>query len=160
MRHVIGFLLGILVTAALLFGTGWATQGAVLGAANLIAPVNQSQVLVALGAIAAAGLVLGLVLVARLSPLTVFVPSIVLLAWTVVYVLDVGRAMNLAPVAENLQQDLVRAGRGMQTLLASGIYLMMGIALFIPVLMPSRWAGPERDDSDFDDDNREQSPYY
>ncbi|MEV5410345.1 hypothetical protein AB0K60_16090 [Thermopolyspora sp. NPDC052614] len=159
MRHVFGFLLGILVTAALLFGTGWATQGAVQGAANLIAPVNQTQVLVALGAIAATGLVLGLVLVARLSPLTVFVPSIVLLAWTVVYVLDVTRAMNLAPVAGNLQQDLVRAGRGMQTLLASGIYLMLGIALFIPVLMPSRWAGPEHDDDDFDD-NREQSGYY
>lgn len=158
MRHVIGFLIGILVTAALLFGTGWGIQGAVQGAANAVAPVNQSQVLIGLGVLAAVGLVLGLVLIARMSPLTVFIPSIALLAWTVVYVLDVNRAMNLAPVAENLQQDLIRSGRGMQTLLASGVYLMLGIALFIPVLMPSRWAGPDRDDADFDE-NPDQSYY-
>lgn len=157
MRHFFGFLLGILVTAALLLGTGWATQGAVVGTTNVIAPVNEGQILVALGVIAAVGLVLGLLLVARMSPLLVFVPSIVLLAWTVVYVLDVSQAMNLAPVAENLHQDLIKAGRGMQTLLASGIYLMMGIALFIPVLMPSRWVGPDPDD-DFDES--QDQPYY
>lgn len=158
MRHVIGFLLGIFVTAALLFGTGWAAQGAVLGATTLVAPVNEGKIMAALGAMAAVGLVFGLVMVARLSPLTVFVPSITLLAWTVVYILDVPRALNLAPVASNLHEDLVRAGQGMQTLLAAGVYLLLGIALFIPVLMPSRWAGPDRDDTDFDESH--ERSYY
>jgi hypothetical protein len=155
MRHVIGFLLGIVVTAALLFGTGWAAQGAVLGATTLVAPVNEGKIMAAMAAV---GLVFGLVMVARLSPLTVFVPSITLLAWTVVYVLDVPRALNLAPVASNLHEDLVRAGQGMQTLLAAGVYLLLGIALFIPVLMPSRWAGPDRDDTDFDESH--ERSYY
>jgi hypothetical protein len=150
MRHVFGFLFGILVTLVLLLGTGWAAQGVVQRPAGAVSLLDHTQVLVALGVMAVVGLVLGLVLVARMSPLAVFVPSLVLLAWTVVYVLDVNRAMSLAPIAPGLQPDLVRAGQGMQAMLSSGIYLMIGIALFLPVLMPSRWTGPERDDDDYD----------
>jgi len=151
MRHVFGFLFGILVTVVLLLGTGWATQGALQRPADAMSLLDHTQVLVGLGTMAVTGLVLGLVLAARLSPLAVFVPSLVLLAWTVVYVLDVNRAMSLVPDAPGLQPDLIRAGQGMQALLSSGVYLMMGIALFIPVLMPSRWTGPDQDDDDFEE---------
>lgn len=157
MRHVFGLLLGVVLTAVLLAGTGWGYQGVVQEAADAAALTDRHEALAALGAMAGTGLVLGLVLVARISPLAVFVPSLVLLAWTVVYVLDVNRALSLAPVAADLHHELIRAGRGMQTLLTSGVYLLMGIALFIPVLMPSRWAGPD-DDDDFDD-NRDQGYY-
>ena len=52
---------------------------------------------IALGAMAAVGLVVGLVVAGRVSPLATFVPSMVLLAWTVVYSLDMNRAMSLIP---------------------------------------------------------------
>jgi hypothetical protein len=151
MRHVFGLLGGILLTAALLLGTGWAGQGIAQQAVGQSALLERPQALIGLGVMAVAGLLVGLVLATRVSPLAVFVPSIVLLAWTVVYVLDVNRAMSLAPVAASLPQDVIRAGHGMRSLLASGVYLMMGIALFVPVLMPSRWAGPEDEDDDYDE---------
>lgn len=151
MRHVFGFVFGFLVAGILLLGTGWATQGAVRRPEDAVALLGHTPVLVGLGAMGAVGLVFGLVLAGRVSPMAVFVPSIVLLCWTVVYVLDVDRALSLVPDAPGLPPDLLRAGQGMQTLLTSGVYAMMGIALFIPVLMPSRWARPEHDDDDFEE---------
>jgi hypothetical protein len=159
MRHVLGFVIGVVVAAVILFGTGWASQDVVRGAVSGVAPVSNGRILVGLGVMALAGLVLGLVLVGRISPLAAFVPSMVLLAWTVVYALDVTRAMNLAPVGPALQQDLAQAGRGMVSLLASGVFAMLGVALFIPVLMPSRWAAPPKNDADEFEETPDQAYY-
>ncbi|GGO23062.1 hypothetical protein GCM10010116_46530 [Microbispora rosea subsp. aerata] len=148
MRHFFGLLLGVVVAAALLLGGGWASQEAVRGAAQSIDPARDTRMLIALGVMAAVGLLLGLVLVARVSPLAAFVPSMALLAWTVVYVLDVSRAASLVPTGSSVHAELLQAGRGMLTLLSTGVYGMLGIALFLPVLMPSRWAGPERDEEE------------
>ena len=93
-------------------------------------------------------IVQGLVLVGRVSPLAAFIPSLVLLAWTVVYVLDVSRAAELAPTGPIGQVDLAQSGRGMLSLLSTGVFGMLGVALFVPVLMPSRWAGPVRDEEE------------
>ncbi|MEW9529309.1 hypothetical protein [Microbispora sp. NPDC049125] len=146
MRHFFGLLLGVVVAAALLVGGGWASQEAVRGAAQSIDPVKDGRVLLAIGVMALVGVLLGLILVGRVSPLATFIPSMALLAWTVVYVLDVSRAVSLAPTGPSIQQELVQAGRGMLTLLSTGVYGLIGVALFIPVLMPSRWAGRQRDD--------------
>src|SRR3954453_18417330 len=97
MRHFFGLLLGVVVAAALLVGGGWASQEAVRGAAQSIDPVKDGRGLVAIGVIALVGVLLGLILVGRVSPLATFIPSMALLAWTVVYVLDVSRAVSLAP---------------------------------------------------------------
>jgi hypothetical protein len=45
-----------------------------------------------------------------------------------------------------VQAELLQAGRGMLTLLSTGVYGLLGVALFLPVLMPSRWARPEPDE--------------
>lgn len=148
MRHFFGLLLGVVVTAAVLLGGGWASQEAVRGAVQSVDPVKDSRMLIAIGVMVAVGLLLGLVLVSGVSPIATFVPSMVLLAWTVVYVLDVSRAADLAPSGAAVQQELAQAGRGMLTLVSNGIYAMLGVALFLPVLMPSRWARPPRDDED------------
>ncbi|WP_248959175.1 hypothetical protein [Sphaerisporangium perillae] len=149
MRHFLGLLLGVVVTAVLLAGTGWASQdaarGVVSGVAATIDPARDTKALVGLGAMLAAGLILGLVVAGRVSPLATFVPSMVLLAWTVIYTLDVNRALSLAPTDPSMHPMIVQAGKGMQDLLAKGVFAMLGIALFIPVLMPSRWAGRRRD---------------
>ncbi|WP_433225183.1 hypothetical protein [Microtetraspora malaysiensis] len=149
MRHFFGLLIGVLLTAALLFGAGWAAPELVRGAQILkVSPSGDGRMLIALGVVAAVGLLLGLVLVCRTSPLAAFVPSIVLLAWTVVYALDVPRALDLAPTATSLQAEVAQAGQGMVALLSTGVYGALGVALFLPVLMPSRWASPLRDEED------------
>ncbi|MFC7383276.1 hypothetical protein [Sphaerisporangium rhizosphaerae] len=155
-RHFLGLLLGVVVTAVLLAGTGWASQDAARSmAAGAVDPVRDTPALVGLGAMLVAGLVLGLVVATRVSPLATFVPSMVLLAWTVIYTLDVHRALGLAPTAPSMHPMVVQAGKGMQDLLGKGVFAMLGIALFIPVLMPSRWAGRRRD---LDDGYEEETP--
>src|SRR5262245_32780060 len=126
MRHVFGLFVGIVVAAAVLFGGGWAAQEALTKAAQNVDPIKDGRLLLALGAMIVVGLLVGLVLVGRLSPLAAFVPSMVLLAWTVVYALDVTRAADLAPAGASLQKDLAQAGQGMLTLLFSGVYALLG----------------------------------
>ena len=153
MRHFFGLVLGVIVAAALLLGGGWASQETVRGAAQNLDPAKDSRMLIAIGVMAVVGLLLALVLVGRVSPLATFIPSMVLLAWTVVYVLDVSRAAGLAPTGTSVQADLAQAGRGMLNLLSTGVYGLLGVALFIPVLMPSRWAGPVRDEEEEYEEN-------
>jgi hypothetical protein len=159
MRHVLGLVIGAVVTAVVLFGSGWASQDAVRGAVTVVAPVGNSHTLIGLGVMAVVGLVVGLVLAGRISPLAAFVPSMVLLAWTVVYALDVTRAMDLAPAGASVQADVAQAGRGMQALVSSGVYGLLGVALFVPVLMPSRWAPRVKDDADDFEETPDQAYY-
>lgn len=148
MRHFFGLLLGVVVAAALLVGGGWASQEAVRGAVQNVDPVRDTRMLIALGVMVVVGLLLGLVLVTRVSPLSTFVPSMALLAWTVVYLLDVSRAASLVPTGPSVHAELLQAGRGALTLLSTGVYALLGIALFLPVLMPSRWSRPEREEEE------------
>ncbi|MGW4796288.1 hypothetical protein ACWEPC_28090 [Nonomuraea sp. NPDC004297] len=140
-------LVGLVVTAAVLGGGGWAVQQAAANAAAT-PPVDQ-KLWIALGAMAAVGLVAGLVMAGRISPMATFVPSLVLLAWTVVYALDANRALSFVPVEPSVNQIVRDIGTGARTLLTTGVYALLGVALFIPVLMPSRWS---RRDDDLDDD--------
>ncbi|MGR6920906.1 hypothetical protein ACU635_42275 [[Actinomadura] parvosata] len=157
MRHLGGLLIGLVVTAAVLGGGGWAVQQA---AANAAAnPPDSQRMWIALGAMAAVGLVVGLVTAGRISPLATFVPSLVLLAWTVVYALDTNRALSLVPAEPSINRILLEAGTGAKTLLTTGVYALLGVALFIPVLMPSRWS--RRDDElDEDYENSPEGSYY
>ncbi|GAA4082409.1 hypothetical protein [Nonomuraea soli] len=156
-RHFAGLLVGLVVSAILLGGGGWAVYQATASA--LASPPGGRPMWIALGAMAAVGLVLGLVMSGRISPLATFVPSMVLLAWTVVYVLDINRALSFIPKEPSVHQLLREAGLGNQTLLTTGVYALLGVALFLPVLMPSRWA---RRDEDLEEDDYEstQGAYY
>ncbi|MEW9550339.1 hypothetical protein [Nonomuraea sp. NPDC050783] len=168
-------LLGLVVTAAVLAGGGWAvTQaaaraagqatgqaaGQVAGQAVAVPPGGDQKLWIALGAMAAVGLVVGLVVAGRVSPLATFVPSMVLLAWTVVYALDPARALSLVPAQPSVNQIVREAGAGAASLLTSGVLALLGVALFIPVLMPSRWSRPHDDDSDEDYESSQEGGYY
>ncbi|WP_250214763.1 hypothetical protein [Acrocarpospora catenulata] len=157
MRHIFGLLVGVIVAAALLFGGGWATRESNRGMTENIDPSRDTRMLIALGIMLVLGLLVGLVLSGRISPVATFIPSMVLLAWTVVYALDVSRAAELAPAGASVQKEIAEAGQGMLTLLGNGVYGLLGIALFVPVLMPSRWSGPARDE---DDEYEETQPEY
>ncbi|MFC4008841.1 hypothetical protein ACFOY2_16540 [Nonomuraea purpurea] len=114
---------------------------------------------IALGAMAAVGLVVGLVVAGRVSPVATFVPSMVLLAWTVVYSLDVNRALSFIPAEPSMHQIVRDAGLGDKTLLTTGVFALLGVVLFIPVLMPSRWSRPH-DDEDEDYETTPEGSYY
>ncbi|MBG0817773.1 hypothetical protein [Planomonospora sp. ID82291] len=158
MRHVFGLLIGLVVTAVLLLGAGWAAaeMGLALQPAQGVAPpvAGTGQNWAAPAAMAGIGLLLGLVVVGRVSPVASFIPSLVLLSWTVVYVLDAGRGLGFLPVNPTFHEALLQAGRGMRILLTTGVYALVGVALFLPVLLPSRWAGSGGDE---DDDEYEES---
>ncbi|MEO3794626.1 hypothetical protein ABGB14_30815 [Nonomuraea sp. B10E15] len=157
MRHLAGLLIGLVVTAAVLAGGGWAVQQA---AGSSVATAPDSQTLwIALGSMAAVGLVVGLVVAGRVSPLATFLPSMVLLAWTVVYALDVNRALSFIPAEPSMHQLVREAGAGARTLLTTGVFALLGVALFIPVLMPSRWSRQD-DDLDEEYETTPESSYY
>lgn len=147
LRHFAGLLLGLVVTAALMIGGGWAVQQAFAAAAAT--PPGGQRLWIALGAMAAVGLVVGLVVAGRVSPLATFIPSLVLLAWTVVYALDMNRALSLIPDQPSMHWLLTEAGAGNKQMLTTGVYALLGIAMFVPVLIPSRWA---RRDDELDED--------
>ncbi|MEZ7124130.1 hypothetical protein ACBR40_02245 [Nonomuraea sp. AD125B] len=165
LRHLGGFLIGLVVTAAVLAGGGWAvTQAAAQAAAHVtgqapVTPADNQKLWIALGAMAAVGLVYGLVVAGRISPLATFVPSMALLSWTVVYALDPARAISLVPAEPSVDQIVREAGAGAQTLLTTGVLALLGVALFIPVLMPSRWSRPYDDDDD-DYESSQEGGYY
>ncbi len=157
MRHLGGLLIGLVVTVAVLGGGGWAVQQAVGNAAAN--PPDMQRIWIALGAMAAVGLVFGLVTAGRISPLATFVPSLVLLAWTVVYALDMNRALSLIPSEPSVNQIIRDAGFGARTLLTTGVLALIGVALFIPVLMPSRWSR-RQDELDEDYETTPEGSYY
>jgi hypothetical protein len=159
MRHFFGLLIGLVMTAVLLLGGGWAVQEA--GVSLIPLPEESgSKTWIALGVMAAIGFLLGLVIAGRVSPLAAFIPSMVLLAWTVVYALDVRRAMGLIPDDPAFHEELLQAGRGMGLLLTTGVYALLGIALFLPVLMPSRWAARVHEDEEEEYEESGNRGYY
>ncbi|MFD0660406.1 hypothetical protein [Thermocatellispora tengchongensis] len=124
------------------------------------ATTGDVQLWIALGAMAGVGLVVGLVVAGRVSPLATFVPSMVLLAWTVVYALDMNRALSLVPDDPTMHELLLQAGNGVTALLTTGVFALLGVALFIPVLMPSRWAGRLEDDEEEEYGESTEQGYY
>ncbi|GAA1304833.1 hypothetical protein Psi02_74070 [Planotetraspora silvatica] len=156
MRHFFGFLAGVVVAAGLLVGGGWAAQELGRGVSENLDPVSEPRMLIALGVTAVLGVLVGLPLAMRASPLVTFVPAVALLAWTVVYALDVSSAIGIAPTGAAVHPELALAGKGMITLLSTGVYGLLGTAMFIPILMPSRWPASPRDEEEEPEDKKEE----
>lgn len=139
-RHIFGFILGLLVAPALVWATGWGFMRA-----QELKNNTGTNLFAALGAMAAVGLVVGVLMVAKwASPLATLLPGLSLVSWTIVYALNPQRAALKLPVGDAIEQ-------GMETLLITGIYALVGLALMIPTFTPSRWRGrgANRNDDDF-----------
>ena len=136
MRHVGGLVLGIIAIPLVLYGTGWgyARTLHVVGGAP---PTGASQIL-GYAALGGVGLLVGLILIPRLSPLATFLPAAALLVWTGALFWNTQQAVGWAPTGA--------AGSGMTSLLMSGLYGLLGVALLLPLLFPRRWR--RRDDDD------------
>ena len=144
MRHLAGFVLAIVLAVAIFFGATWGylrllripvVNGA---AATLPAAggslLHERNVLLAFAALAGVGLLVGIcVAVPRISPLAAGLPGLGLLAWTVLYLVNVGRAVRYIP----LKADAF--GDGFEAMLINGVLAAAGLAMIVPLFIPSRW---------------------
>jgi hypothetical protein len=133
MRHMLGVLLAVIMSAVLFFGAGW-------GIAKIMAlhargeNIATAQGLPALAAVLGAGLLLGILMAApAVSPLAAGLPGIVLLAWSAVLAVSARQAAQLIP----LRDHPFAAGFG--TMLGTGVLALAGIMMVIPLFVPSRW---------------------
>jgi len=144
-RHAFGFVLGVLLTPALVYGAAWGYVQAgqsFSGAGQEI--TDRTRIYGAFALLAAVGLVTGVIIVARwASPLVSLVPALALLGLSAYFLIDPGRALGLpdrVPPAGDMDD-------GLRMLLGSGVFAMMGFALLMPAWAPRRWGSRHDEDA-------------
>lgn len=139
MRHFIGIALAI-VMAAVLFLAG--TWGSLQLLRSLLSPmparssslVSDPRMLAALITVAGTGMLAGILVAApRISPLAAGLPGLLLLGLTVLYVVSTQHAIDLIPLKSHV------FGTGLEAMLRAGILGAAGLAMVIPLFVPSRW---------------------
>jgi hypothetical protein len=144
MRHLIGIALAIIMAAALFLAMAWGYQwllrssalampqaGLPAGGGSLI---SDHRVIAALIAVAGTGMLAGILVTApRISPLAAGLPGLLLLGWTALYVAGARHAIDLVPLKSHVY------GTGLEAMLRTGILGAAGLAMIIPLFVPSRW---------------------
>jgi hypothetical protein len=149
MRHLIGFGLAVALAAAVFFAATWGYLRllkipVVNGAAATLPAgggslLHDANVLYAFAALAGTALLAGIcVAVRRISPLAAGLPGLAAIAWTVLYGFSVSRAVRYIP----LKADAF--GHGFEAMLFNGVVAAAGVALVVPLFIPSRWRSPAR----------------
>jgi hypothetical protein len=145
MRHLMGVVLAILMAAVVFFAASWGYlklligpagpgSGALPGAGGSL--LHNHAVLEGFGAILGAGLVAGLLIaVPRISPLAAGLPGLALLGWTGLYLFSVRHAVQYIPLKSKTY------GAGFEAMLFDGVLALAGLAMVIPLFVPSRWRG-------------------
>jgi hypothetical protein len=142
-RHRIGMILAVIMTGVLFFAGTWGYLRLLrLPGAGQLAPlpagggslISDNNELLALAAIAGTGLLAGiLIAVPRISPLAAGLPGLLALGWTGLYLISVRQAVDLIP----LRSDPF--GAGFEAMLVNGILAAAGLAMIVPMFVPSRW---------------------
>ena len=147
MRHLIGVALAIVMAAAVFFAASWGylkllmgpATGGVLPAAGG-ALIHNHAVLEGFGALLAVGLLAGILMVLpMISPLAAGLPGLALLAWTGLYLFSARRAIQYIPLKSQTYGTGFTYGAGFEALLFDGVLAMAGLAMIIPLFVPSRW---------------------
>ena len=149
MRHLLGVMGAVALAAAVFFAAGWGYQRLLRipvvngGASTLPAQggelLHDTNVLYAFAAVAGTGLLAGIFIAVRqISPLAAGLPGLVLIAWTVLYGFGVRRAVHYIP----LRGDAY--GTGFEAMLMNGVLAAAGLALVVPLFIPSRWRSRAR----------------
>jgi hypothetical protein len=144
MRHVVGIGLAIGLAAAVFFAASWGyirllrDATATAGTSGLPAPganlLHDTNWLYAVAALAGTALLAGVFAAApRISPLAAGLPGLVLAGWTVWYGLSMRQAIAHIP----LRADSF--GAGFAAMLEGGLLAAAGLALVVPLFIPSRW---------------------
>lgn len=133
MRHFVGFLLALVVAALLFVAAGWGV-GRLTAAGTHHLSLASTHNLAAFGALAVAGLVVGILLVVpAVSPLATGLPGLALLAWTVLLIASSHRATRLIPLHTHSY------AAGFSTMLTTGVLALAGAVMIVPLFVPSRW---------------------
>ena len=139
MRHLIGVALAIVMAAAVFFAGSWGYFKLLSGPAKGTLPaggslIHDHAVLEGFGVLLAVGLLAGILMVLpMISPLAAGLPGLALLAWTGLYLFSVRRAVQYIPLKSQAY------GTGFEALLFDGVLAMVGLAMIIPLFVPSRW---------------------
>ena len=143
MRHLVGVMLAIVMAAAVFFAASWGYLKLLIGPAGLGrlpagggSLLHNHAVLEGFGVLLAVGLLAGLLIAApRISPLAAGLPGLALLAWTGLYLFSVRRAVQYIPLKTRPY------GMGFEALLFDGVLALAGLAMVVPLFVPSRWRG-------------------
>lgn len=140
MRHLIGVALAVVMAAAMFFAASWGYLKLLGGSAKGALPagggslIHDHAVLEGFGVLLAVGLLAGVLMVLPMvSPLAAGLPGLALLAWTGLYLFSVRRAVQYIPLKTRTY------GLGFEDLLFDGVLALAGVALIIPLFVPSRW---------------------
>jgi hypothetical protein len=143
MRHLVGVMLAIIMAAALFFAASWGYLKLLIGPAGVGrlpagggSLLHNHAVLEGFGVMLGVGLLAGvLIAVPRISPLAAGLPGLALLAWTGLYLFSVRHAVQYIPLKSRAY------GTGFEALLFDGVLALIGMAMVIPLFVPSRWRG-------------------
>ena len=137
MRHLTGIAAAIVMMAALFGAATWGYVRFLAYSAGRTASgslLSDHHALFALGALAGTGLLAGILIAApRISPLAAGLPGLLLLGLTVLYLVSARRADELIPLRSHV------FGAGFETLLVRGLLGAAGLAMIVPLFVPSRW---------------------
>jgi len=141
MRHLVGVALAIAMSAAVFFAASWGylklvtepAKGSVLvGSGGSL--IHDHTVLEGFGLLLAVGLLAGILMaVPAISPLASGLPGLAMLAWSGLYLFSVRRAVQYVPLKPQSY------GTGFEAMLFDGIIAMAGLAMIVPLFVPSRW---------------------
>jgi len=144
MRHLVGLILAVAMSAAVFLGAGWSSAriiAAHTASTSLMSKSGGLDFAVLLGV----GLLIGVLVAAPLvSPLGAGVPGVLLLAWSAIYVTKAHLALRLIPLSGHLL-----AASGFRVMLTSGMLALLGVVMIVPMFVPSRWRGRELADDEF-----------
>ena len=144
MRHLIGLILGLALAGAMFFAAGWGAEHVPALAGHSIRLLSRTG-LIGLAAMLATGLLLGILLaVPAFSPLATGVPGLLLLGWTALLAVSSHRALAWIPLQGHA------FGAGFRILLLNGTLAVAGMAMIVPMFLPSRWRTRRYDDDDAD----------
>jgi len=96
--------------------------------------IHDHAVLEGFGVLLAVGLLAGILMaVPMISPLAAGLPGLALLAWSGLYLFNVRRAVQYVPLKSQTY------GTGFEALLFDGVLALAGLAMIVPLFVPSRW---------------------
>lgn len=150
MRHLYGTALASAMIMVTFWAGAWGYQrllrlpappGALpAGGGSLLA---DSSATISLAAVAATGLLAGiLVVVPWISPLAAGLPGLLFVGWTALYLTSVRRATELIPLRSHA------FGAGWEAMLINGLLGAAGLAMIVPLFVPSRWRAPRTEDAE------------
>ncbi|MFV2196441.1 hypothetical protein [Nocardiopsis sp. LOL_012] len=138
MRHVVGFLFGLILGPVLVLACGWVFPR-LKGVYASGAPVWEGSAPVALAGLAGVGLVVALLVVpSRLTPMAALVSALAVGGLSVL-------SLVRADLLERLPESLPGA-EGALSLLPLGVFVPLVVVLVAPVFSGARWRGEEEDD--------------